>query len=75
MDMTQLRQDIMKAQIAAGDYAEFEKGMDPIGASDIIGDFVNLVTNQVIDGTYKSAAESWDPFWERIQPKYFGTGA
>lgn len=75
MDKTQLRKDIMSAQVEAGDYAEFEKGMDPIGASDIIGDFVHFVTNQVIDGTYTNAVESWDPFWERIQPKYFGTGA
>jgi hypothetical protein len=75
MDMTQLRQDIMKAQIAAGNYAEIDKHLDPIGASDIIGDFVHFVTNQVIDGTYTSAAESWEPFWERIQAKYFEAGA
>lgn len=75
MDTTQLRKDIMSAQVEAGDYAEFEKGMDPIGASDIIGDFVHFVTNQVIDGTYTNAVESWDPFWEQIQSKYFGTGA
>jgi hypothetical protein len=65
----------MKAQVEAFNYAEFEQGLDPIGAGDIMGDFIQFVSNQVIDGTYTNAVEAWEPFWKQIQPKYFGTGA
>ena len=66
------RDDFHKIQMAVNDYAEWEKGLDPIGASDMLTDWMQFITMQVASGEYETPEKSWVTFNERIIKPLYG---
>lgn len=57
------------------EYAELEKGLDPIGASDMLEDLGAFTRILFIKGEFADEASAWEKFNEQVlQPKYYPNG-